>query len=285
MKKILYSIAILALMVSCNSNSSKLKELQAQNDSLVIANTQSQEEFDELLSTLNSVEDGFAKIKEQENYLVVQAQSKNDFNKSTKERIADDLQLISETLQKNREELQKLRNMYESSQNKSAQLKKRIDMLTNELESKSAQILALQEELAKKDAQISNLTQSLTEFAGTIDQLSLQTQQQKKQLAQQDAELNTGYFVCGTKNELKEQKILTKSGAFSKSKVLEDDFNKEYFTRVDIRKVQEIPREAPKAKILTNMPEGSYQFVRGDNKNLTLVITITRNFGAFLVIW
>ena len=49
-------------------------------------------------------------------------------------------------------------------------------------------------------------------------------------MADQDKEINTAWFVYGTKTELKDQGIL-KSGDVLK----QGDFNRDYFTKIDIR--------------------------------------------------
>lgn len=274
MKKLICPFAVLLMLASCNSNSEKLKQLQMENDSLVAAATQTKAEFDELLSTLNEVEDGFSQIKDAENYLTVQAQANNDLTPSTRERLANDMRMIQQTLQNNREQLAKLQKQYDNSRYQSAEMKKTIARLTQEIESKSQMIASLQQELSKKDVKIAELSQSLTELAGTVDQLSTETKAQQQELAAQEKQLNTGYYVFGTKKELKEQGIL------SGSKVMTGNFNKDYFTQIDVRNLKEIPLYAKKAKMLSNMPEGSYSFVKDNKGELTLVINDAKSFWS-----
>lgn len=280
MKKLIYSFAALLILAGCTSNSEKLKQLQMENDSLVAASTQTKAEFDELLSTLNEVEDGFSQIKDAENYLTVQAQANNDLTPSTKERLASDMRMIQQTLQNNREQIAKLQKQYDNSRYQSAEMKKTIARLTQEIETKSQMIASLQQELAKKDVKIAELSQSLTELAGTVDELSNETQTQQKELAAQEKQLNTAFYVFGTKKELKEQGILSGGGLFESTKVMKGDFNKDYFTKVDVRTLKEIPLFAKKAKMLSNMPAGSYSFVKDDKGELTLVVNDAKSFWS-----
>ncbi|MEG0948641.1 MAG: hypothetical protein RR212_05210 [Bacteroidales bacterium] len=280
MKKMIYSFAALLLLAACNSNSSKLKQLQMENDSLVAASTQTKAEFDELLSTLNEVEDGFSQIKDAENYLTVQAQATNDLTPSTKEKLVNDMQLIQQTLQNNREQIAKLQKQYDNSRYQSAEMKKTIARLTQEIETKSEMIASLQQELSRKDVKIAELSQSLTELAGTVDQLSEETKTQQKELAAQEKEINTAYYVFGTKGELKEQGIVSGGGLFESTKVLKGNFNKDYFTKVDVRTLKEVQLFAKKAKMLSNMPSGSYSFVKDDKGELTLVINDAKSFWS-----
>ena len=48
-------------------------------------------------------------------------------------------------------------------------------------------------------------------------------------------------------------------------------FQKEYFTKVDITEMKELPLSAKKAKIITTHPAGSYK-LEGENKVDKLVI-------------
>lgn len=92
--------------------------------------------------------------------------------------------------------------------------------------------------------------------------------------------MNTIFYIFGTTKELKEQKILSGGGLFKAKEVMKGDFNKDYFTKADLRTLKEIPLEMKKAKILTNHPEGSYSLVKNDKGLLTLVISDPQNFWS-----
>ena len=278
--KLIYPLATALLLAACTSNSTKVQQLQAENDSLVAAATQSKAEFDDLLSTLNDVEAGFAQIKEAENYLVVQAQANTDLTPSAKERLANDMLMIQETLKNNREQIAKLQKQYENSRYQSAQMKKTIDRLQEEVQTKTALIVSLQEELAKKDVQIAQLSHTLNELAGTVDDLTSETEEQKDKLQQQENEMNAAYYVFGTKKELKQEGIVSGGGLFESKKVMSGDFNKDYFTKIDIRQLKSIPLYAKKAKMLSNMPSGSYQFEKDAKGELTVVILDAQKFWS-----
>ena len=62
--------------------------------------------------------------------------------------------------------------------------------------------------------------------------------------------------MYGTKKELKEQRIIVDG------KVLQANFNKSYFTKVDIRVDKEIKLYSKSAKLLTMHPSGSYTLNR-----------------------
>ena len=287
MKKLLLACTCATLLVSCGQNSAEYKKLKAENDSLKIENTKSSSEMNEILSILNDVEADIQSIRDAENYLNIQQQTGGEFSKSNREQIKQNMQWISETLKKNKETINQLEDKLKKSGIQSSALKKTINRLSSELDQKATMIVALQEDLAKKNVRIQELDEMVSSLNEDVESLATTAAAQSEKLNEQDKALNTAYYCFGTSKELKDQKILSGGGLFSKSKVLQSGFNKDYFISVDIREVKEIPLFAAKAKLKSNHPEGSYEFVKDEDGNLTLNITDPKTFwslGKYLVI-
>lgn len=285
MKKVVLACICTTMLASCGQNSAEYKKLKAENDSLRIENTRSTDEMNEILSTLNDVEADIQSIRDAENYLNIQ--NGGDLSKSNREQIKENMQLISETLKKNKQQITELQDKLKKSGIQSAALKKTIDRLSSELDQKATMIVALQEDLAKKNIRIQELDEMVSSLNEDVENLATTTAAQSEKLNAQDKALNTAYYCFGTSKELKDQKILSGGGLFSKSKVLQSGFNKDYFISIDIREVKDIPLFAGKAKLKSNHPEGSYEFVKDEDGNLTLKITDSKAFwslGKYLVI-
>ena len=282
MKKILLSVAVMASMMftACNSKSGDVEKLRQENDSLVQLNAQTKADFDEMLQLMNDVEDGFRQIKEAENYLVVQSSATGEVDMTTRERLKSDMQLVAQTLKDNKEKLAKLQSQLKNSKYQSSQFQKTVERLNDEIESKTAMIVSLQEELAKRDVRIQELDNAVSELAGQVNTLSEETEKQKSTISSQEKEINTVYYVFGTTKELKEQKIISGGGLFKASEVMKGDFNKNYFTKEDLRTFKQVSLESKKAKLLTTHPEGSYTFEKNDKDLLTLVITNPTEFWS-----
>ena len=75
---------------------------------------------------MNEVEDGFRQIKEAENYLVTQKDANGEVSLTTREQIKNDMTLVAETLQKNKERLDKLQKQLNQNKNQSAALQKTV---------------------------------------------------------------------------------------------------------------------------------------------------------------
>ncbi len=288
MKKVaLVACFCTTLLISCNQQSAENKRLQAENDSLKIENLKATEELNDMLSTLDDIEADFQSIRDAENYLTIQQQQGGEMTPDRKEKIKQNMKLISETLKRNKEQIAKLEDQLKKSGIQSAALRKTIDRLNKEIATKSAEIATLRDQLAQKDVRIQELDEMVSDLNDDVENLATTTAAQAEKLSEQDKALHTAFYCFGTSKELKAQNILSKNGLFGKTKVLQAGFNKDYFISIDIREVTEIPLFASKAKLRSNHPEGSYEFVEDAEKNLTLHITNIEQFwslGKYLVI-
>jgi DNA repair exonuclease SbcCD ATPase subunit len=285
---IIISLCGLMIMTTgCVKTSKEYLQLKAESDSLRMENAVHAEQMNEMLSLLNDIEADFQTIRDAENYLNIQQGSGNEFTPSARERIKSDMTIIRETLKKNKEQIEKLEQQLKNSNIQSTALRKTIERLRAEVDQKTGVINALQEELATKNIKIDELDQTVASLKDDVEDLASSNAAQQRTLEQQDAELNRAYYCFGTTRELKDQKILTGGGLFSKSKVLQGDFNRDYFIAADIRKLSEIPLFSSKAKVKSNHPEGSYNFTKDDDGNMIFHITDYKAFwslGRYLVI-
>ena len=129
--------------------------------------------------------------------------------------------------------------------------------------------------MASKNIRIAELDEAVTDLTQNVSQLSAENEEKSKTVAAQDKALNTAWYVFGTKSELKDQKILKGSDVLK-----DNDFNKEYFTEIDIRKEKVIKLYSKRAELLTTHPEGSYKLEKDDKGQYYLEITNPNNFWS-----
>ncbi|MEG2574071.1 MAG: hypothetical protein RSA44_05345, partial [Bacteroides sp.] len=217
----------------------------------------------------------FRMINDAENRVDVQRGSMDENAASAKEQITSDIQFITKTMADNKAQIAKLQSLLKSSKNNSAQLKKAIEGLTTELAAKTAQIETLQAELASKNIRIQELDDAVTSLNSNVENLSNENAAKAKTVAEQDKAINTAWFVFGTKSELKAQKILRKGDVLKNG-----DFNKDYFTEIDIRTTKDIKLYTKRAELLTSHPAGSYTLEKDDKEQLTLKISNPKEFWS-----
>jgi chromosome segregation ATPase len=142
------------------------------------------------------------------------------------------------------------------------------------MEEKDAQVKELQAELQAKDIQIDELHEEVNNLNHNVTALKEESTQKTQTITSQDKQLNTAWFVFGTKKELREQHI------YDDGRVLEANFNREYFTKIDIRVDKEIRLYSRSAKLLTSHPVSAYTLTQDANKQYILRITNPQLFWS-----
>lgn len=272
MKKLMF-MATLAAVVLTGCENGKKQDLAAmqQRDSLNQIIAQKDNEINDMMSTLNDIEEGFREINQAENRVALAKQGEGT---NSAQRIKENIQFIQSTMQQNRELINKLKQQLRESSFKGDQLKRAIENLTAQLEEKDQQLAKLRAELDAKDIHISELDEKVANLNTDVSNLSEDNAQKQQTIQTQDKQLNSAWFVFGTKSELKEQNIL------QDGKVLQSNFNKEYFTKIDIRVDKEIKLYSRSAKLMTAHPAGSYTLERDANKQYILRITNPQQFWS-----
>ena len=279
MKKLVYAIACTLAVASCNQDAAKKAEqiAQQQRDSLEQIISQKDNEINDMMTTLSDIEEGFREITEAQSRVTLAKQGEGT---NTMQRIKENFQFIQSQMQQNKELINKLKQQVRESSVKGGQLKKIIDNLTQQLETKDHQLQALREELDRKDIHIAELDEKVASLNTNVTSLKEDNEKKEETITSQDKALHTAWFVFGTKDELKEQRILSKDGLFSKTKLLEKDFNKDYFTKIDVRIDKEIKLYSKSAQIMTSHPAGSYTLQRDANKQFVLRISDPDTFWS-----
>ena len=143
-----------------------------------------------------------------------------------------------------------------------------VEEFNRQLESKSREIEELRKQLAEKDIKIAEQSEQIDQLSDNVEDLTTKNEEKERTVVRQDQQLHTAWYVFGTKKELREQHILERGDVMRSS-----NFNKEYFTKIDIRVTQKIPLYSKKATLLTSHPAGSYTLDKDAQENYTLRIT------------
>ena len=273
MKKLFLVACVAAFcLTGCNNGKNdSAAQNTAQADSLNGIIAQKDSEINDLLGTLNEIEEGFQQISEAE-HRVSLAKDGEGVNK--KQKLKEDIQFIADRMKQIRELMAKLQKQLANGTLKGAQRQKTSEGLQKQLEEKDAQLQTLREELDKKDIHIAALDETVNNLNTKTNRLTAESNQKTETINAQDKQIHTAWYVFGTKKELKEQSII------QDGKVMTGNFNKNYFTKVDIRNLSEIKLYSKSAKLLTIHPSSSYSLVRDANKQYTLHITNSQLFWS-----
>lgn len=268
MKKLL-SVTLIAILslafVGCQGNKQSADSAErAQTDSLRQVISQKDNEINDMMGTLNEIQDGFNEINAAENRVTI---AKGGEGANKEQQIRENIQFIAKTMKQNRELIAKLRNQLKQSSVKGDALKNTLESLSKQLEEKDKQLQQMRAELDAKDIHITELDEAINNLHTNVNNLANESSKKSQVINSQDKQLNTAWFVFGTRKELKEQRII------EGDKVLQSNFNKNYFTKIDIRVDKEIKLYSKYAKVLTMHPSSSYLLQRDANKQYTLKIT------------
>ena len=265
-------VCILTLMACGNKAEKKDSQLDALRDSLSQIISQKDAEINDMMSTFNDIQEGFREINEAEGRVNLERTNPEKMSKSD---ITETMSFIRRTLQLNRERIARLQQQMKSSTFNISKLKETVEQLNQQLENKTQQIAQLEQDLKAKDLKIAEQGQQISTLNEHVSDLKTENDQKNKIVANQDKELNTAWYVFGTKRELKDQRII-QDGEVLKN----NSFNKDYFTKIDIRVVKSIKLYSGSAKLLTSHPESSYTLEKDAQKQYTLRITDPQLFWS-----
>jgi len=134
MKKVLI-LAVCALsLVACNNEKPKSNVVTAQQtDSLQKIIAQKDNELNDMMGTMNDINEGFREIGEAENRVALAKQGEGA---DATQRVRENIQFIQSTMKQNRELINKLKEQLRESSFKGEQFKRTIDGLVKQLDAK-----------------------------------------------------------------------------------------------------------------------------------------------------
>lgn len=275
MKKLIaFSLfCILFFTVGCKQKKSSPDSLLniEQNDSLKDIVSQRDQQINEMMATMNEIQAGFNEINEAENRVTL-INGTERVNKA--QQIKEDIRFITDRMQQNRALIKKLQNQLRTTNFKGSEMKKVITNMLKQLDAKDQQLQQLRAELDAKNIHIAELDETITGLNSNVSDLQTENAQKTETINSQDVQLNTAWFVYGTRRELKDQHIL------QDGKVLQASFNKNYFTKIDIRVTKEIKLYSKSVKLLTTHPSSSYELNLDSNNQYVLRITTPQLFWS-----
>lgn len=281
MKKIaIIAVAAFSLfMGSCDTKKEKeagRDSSAATIDSLQQVIAQTQNESNDLMGTIEQIQEGFRQINEAEGRVSTETKQGEGTDKQA---IQENMAFIQRTLRLNRDLIANLQQQLRSTNQTNSKMKATLEeMVTNfnaQLEEKSQQIEALRAELAAKEIRIAEQDEQISTLNENVSNLAASNAQKEKTVAEQDKELHSAWYVFGTKKELREQKILEKNDVLRSR-----DFNRDYFTKIDLRVMKVIKLYSKSARLVTSHPAGSYSLDRDSQGQYTLRITQPENFWS-----
>ena len=248
--------ALLVLGACTQKDESEEAHKQAIADASKVELQNAVADRDQLFLLVNEISQGMDQIKALENILTVNS-TVNGETPSQREQIQADIASIQKALQERREKLAELEKKLNSSNLTNNNLRNTIATLRNQIDSQASEIETLKSSLTAANNRIGELNTAVDSLNTTVTTVTEQKDKAEQQSVDLANELNTCYYAVGSKKELKENGII-ETGFLRKTKIMEGDFDRNFFTTADKRTLITIPLHSNKAKVLTNQPESSY---------------------------
>ena len=266
MKKslLIYLPLCLSLLSACNQD--KIDNLNKENSELTEMNQSQEESIDDMLGSFNKIQENLNEIKKRQGIIRVETNGENEGNIA--DNISADIETISQLMMENEQMIKTLNGKLRNSNIKMSQFEKLIKNLNLRVQDKNLEIASLNQQLTEKKILIGQLY-----FRN--DSLRYEKEVTEKKLENTIDAMNEVYYAYGTFKELKEKNVLSKEGGFlgiGQNKELKDNFNQDYFSKVDKRKQTSFLLYAKKAKLISTHPPESYEIMGNDGSADSLVI-------------
>ncbi|MDD4193075.1 MAG: hypothetical protein PHI28_17200 [Mangrovibacterium sp.] len=266
MKRSIIGIAVVMIsMASCQQR--KIDRMELEQDSITQVVLRRDSAILDFVASMNEIQENLDSIKVIQSIVKVQSDRGSELQQGEKNRIISDLRTINELLEKNKDLIARLQRQVSSSGMKIAELQRAIVNLNRMAEEKTAEIVLLRGEMEKLNLDVKNLNTQLKSAEDKNVSQEKVIQEQTEAIEQQTAVMNTAWYAFGTAKELIQNGVLEKEGGvlgLGRILKIKEDFNREFFTQVDIRDLKSIPLYVKKAELVSTHPAGSYHFTRED---------------------
>ncbi|KOH43816.1 Cbp1 family collagen-binding glycoprotein adhesin [Sunxiuqinia dokdonensis] len=242
---------------SLATENSSLNEVLEERDSIV----------NELVTAFNDIENNLKFIKEKRKQLSIEQNKEGGVDQ--KEAIIADINLMNQMLEESSKHIEDLEKKLKSSGIQLNSFKQKIAALTETVNDQSAEMDDLRRVIEEKDMMVADLNEKVETMEFEIAKQTDTIESKLNVIDQKTTELNTAHIAYGTYKELKEKGLLTKEGGFlwiGQNKTIQENFDDEYFTELDIRETKTIPLHSKRATIISEHPANSYTMVEEDGQ-------------------
>lgn len=271
MKKILFGALVVLLATSCNQE--EIKRLTFQRDSIQQVKDQTEAQMNDYLSTIMEVQSNIKNIKETQMGIIEDMNGAEGVTSESKANIQNSFRSISDYIENSKKQIDQLEADLASAKQSAASFKGIVASLRKDLKESTAKIADLQSQLEEKNIKIAELDRAVEALNAMKDSLNNVSFTQAAAIKAQDEELNTAWYIIGTKKDLKAKGL--KEGDLRTARI-----NKSIFTKVDIREFDGLDLGSKKAKLYTSHPESAYSLDKKSATEKTLVFKI-KDYSLF----
>jgi septal ring factor EnvC (AmiA/AmiB activator) len=276
MKKIMLAALIAVTITACDNRQAEIDQANRQKDSLASIINERDSSLNEFLTSFNDIERNLDSIARKQNAIDMNIDKQGELQKSSKDRINDNITAINKLMNENREKIADLNRKLKNAGGKAAHFEKMIQTLNEQLAQKDRELTELNEKLNSLNDQVAKLQTS-------VDTLTTANMSQHQKIEEQTTSLHTAYYVVGKTKELRDKKVIDRTGGLlgiGKTSHLASTIDNKNFTKIDYVQVNTIPIDSKGAKIITTHPSDSYTLNKDKDKVVSINITNPDRFWS-----
>jgi uncharacterized protein (DUF3084 family) len=259
---------------------------QSEVDSLLTKNTDLNELIEdrdsvvnEMVTAFNDIENNLKFIKEKRKQLSIEQNKEG--NVDQKQAILDDITLMNKMLEESSKHIADLEKKLKKSGITMNGFQQKIAALSQTVEAQNTEMDELRRVIEEKEVLVAGLNEKVEDMEFEIAKQNDTIESKLSIIDRKTDELNTAHIAYGTYKELKEKGLLTKEGGFlwiGQNKTIQESFDEEYFTELNIQETKTIPLHSKKATIISEHPLDSYTLVEEDGQVAYLQIDNPEEF-------
>lgn len=265
----LIMIALMGCIVLTGCMGENMKDrLQKERDSLAELSSTQSLTINELNGTLGEISMMMDSINYQEETLFLTNNDRSEV-RNDRNRIKENIKIFNEMLQRQKARIAELEARLNDGSKETANLRKVIQLMKNQIEQKDREIQDLKAQLENSNKNILELRRNVSSLneinQNQREKISSQEERitsQEEALSAQDKMLNEGYYLVATKKELKDMGIRSGGNLFKKSKMNLSNLPTDRFKKVDIRNFNQLKIQGKKATIVSPAPSSSYSLYK-----------------------
>lgn len=266
---ILIAAGVIMYILYNRAQNDLLDQMDTQNITFTNQVIERDSVISEWITTFDDIEKNIAMIKEKEKLIAVNS-SNAELSKDRKQKVLDDISMINTLLQQNKKKIASLTSQLKKSGGSMKVLQNKITELEASMKQNELEIAELKSSLVVKKFEVEQLNTQMTYLQDTIAQKDMT-------INTQTYLMNKAFYVCGTYKELKAKGLLTKEGGFiglGRTETLTGDLSDDSFVQIDLSQTISIPVNSKSAKLISEHPSGSYEFMLDDDKNVMSIAII-----------
>lgn len=272
------AIGMALFMVSCNNNSGQDDDSWAkERDSLQTVNAQQQTLINDMTTTMADISASLDTIAKYEGMIVRRIDENG--HPLSKQDLKSRLSTLSDIIRNQREKMEVMEKSISEGKSSIGKLKSIISYLSASLEQREAEIQKLRREVDSKNFSIARLNTRVAHLKDTVASVRQENEERLQQIESQKEQhqmvLNEVFYVVGTKEQLINTGVLSKSGTFLKKKKINfASIDKSMLTKADRRTLKQIKIQGKSPKMLSDAPKGTYALEKnGTTSTLTILDT------------